>query len=187
MKYLIAGLGNIGAEYANTRHNIGFLVADALAAELKAEFVPGRLASVAKARLKGRQVFIIKPSTYMNLSGKAYKYWLNTEKIEVENSLVVVDELDLDSGVLRLRPKGSGGSHNGMNHIIESIGNNVFPRLRFGIGNDYPKGRQIDYVLGSWSAEEKEMLQKRLPLAVDIVKSFILSGVSRTMNAYNNK
>ncbi len=187
MKYLIVGLGNIGYEYKNTRHNIGFKVADALAEEIKAEFSTDRLASVAKGKLKGRQIVIIKPSTYMNLSGKAYRYWLDKENIPIENSLVIVDELDLEPGVLRLRAKGSGGSHNGMNHIIEILGHKNFPRLRFGIGDDFSKGRQVDYVLGEWTTEEKELLTKRIPVALDIIKSFVMAGISRTMNSYNNK
>jgi peptidyl-tRNA hydrolase, PTH1 family len=186
-KYLIAGLGNIGDEYANTRHNIGFIVLDALAQELKVEMTLQRHAFMCEARLKGRKLILIKPTTYMNLSGKAVRYWLDKENISIENLLVVVDDIDLDTGVLRLRPKGSGGSHNGMNHIIETLDNNEFARLRVGIGNDFAKGFQVDYVLGKWtSAEEKIMLEK-IPLAVEMIKSFVLSGAQFTMNNYNKR
>ncbi len=187
MKYLIIGLGNIGDEYANTRHNVGFLVLDALAQELKSTFSVQRHAYQTEGRIKGRQLILIKPTTYMNLSGKAVKYWLEKENIPIENFLVVVDDIDLDVGVLRLRPKGSGGSHNGLNHIIETLGHTDFPRLRVGIGKDFAKGFQVDYVLGKWSkAEEKVMLEK-IPMAVEMIRSFVLAGTQLTMNQYNNK
>lgn len=187
MKYLVAGLGNIGDEYANTRHNIGFIIADALAADLGVKFTTDRLASVAEARIKNKSVLIIKPTTYMNLSGKAMKYWLTMEKIEVENSLVVTDDLDLDPGVLRLKTKGSGGSHNGLNNIIEMLGTNEFPRLRVGIGNDFARGFQIDYVLGKFSKQEEKIFLERIPVAIEMIKSFILAGPTNTMNTFNNK
>lgn len=187
MKYLIAGLGNIGDEYANTRHNIGFVVADALAGSLNAPFSTGRYASVAKARYKSRTLVIIKPSTYMNLSGKAVRYWLETEKIPLENMLVVMDDIDLEPGVLRMKPSGSGGSHNGLNHIIETLGTNVFPRLRFGIGSDFAKGFQVEYVLGRWTRAEEKLLIPRVTVAADMVKSFITLGIDQTMSFYNNK
>jgi len=187
MKYLIAGLGNIGDEYANTRHNIGFIVLDALAQELKTSFTIQRHANQAEARLKGRQLVLVKPTTYMNLSGKAVKYWLDKENIPIENFLVVVDDLDLDTGVLRLRPKGSGGTHNGMNHIIETLGHNDFARLRVGIGKDFAKGFQIDYVLGKWTKAEEKIMMEKIPLAVEMIKSFILAGTQTTMNQYNNR
>lgn len=187
MKYLIACLGNIGDEYANTRHNIGFIIADALAADLGAKFVTDRLASRAEARLKNKTVVIIKPTTYMNLSGKAYKYWLTVDKIEVENSLVVTDDIDLDPGVLRLKTKGSGGSHNGMNNIIEMMGTTEFPRLRVGIGSDFARGFQVDYVLGKFTKQEEKLFMERIPVAVEMIKSFILAGPLNTMNAFNNK
>jgi len=154
VKYLIAGLGNPGSEYADTRHNIGFVVADALAQELKTHFGISRHAYTAKARFKGRQLLLIKPTTYMNLSGKAVKYWMDKENIPLENLLVVYDDIDLDTGVLRLRAKGSGGTHNGINHIIETLGRNDFARLRIGIGKDFAKGFQVDYVLGRWTKKE---------------------------------
>jgi len=187
MKYLIAGLGNIGDEYANTRHNIGFIIADALAADLGIKFTTDRLAYRAEGKIKNKQVVIIKPTTYMNLSGKAYKYWLTVEKIEVANSLVIVDDLDLDPGVLRLKTKGSGGSHNGLNNIIEMLGNNEFPRLRVGIGSDFARGYQVDYVLGRFSKNEEKLFMERIPVAVEMIKSYILSGATNAMNSFNNK
>lgn len=187
MKYLIAGLGNIGDEYANTRHNIGFIVLDALAQELKTGYTIQRHANQAEARLKGRQLVLVKPTTYMNLSGKAVKYWLDKENIPVENLLVVVDDIDLDTGVLRLRPKGSGGTHNGMNHIIETLGHSDFARLRVGIGKDFAKGFQVDYVLGKWTKAEEKIMLDKIPLAVEMIKNFVLAGTQLTMNQYNNR
>ncbi len=151
MKYLIACLGNIGAEYANTRHNIGFVVADALSGDLRGEFETERLASVSRTKYKGRMLIVIKPATYMNLSGKAVKYWLTKEKIPLDKLLVVLDDIALPLGTLRLKKQGGDAGHNGLTDIIEKLGTNVFPRLRMGIGNDFPKGYQIDYVLGQWS------------------------------------
>lgn len=187
MKFLITGLGNIGDEYANTRHNIGFVVLDALAANLNTSFTSGRYASMANARFKGKSIVLIKPATFMNLSGKAVRYWLETEKIQVENMLVVMDDLDLEPGVLRMKPSGSGGSHNGLNHIIEILGTTEFPRLRFGIGNDFAKGFQVEYVLGRWTRSEEELLKPRVLQAVEMIKSFITIGIARTMSLYNNK
>lgn len=187
MKYLIACLGNIGDEYANTRHNIGFIVADALAQELNSEFKTERLAMVSKPKFKGRQIIVIKPTTYMNLSGKALRYWMEKENVPMENVLVIFDDLDLDTGVLRMRMKGSGGTHNGMNDIIDTFGRNDFTRLRVGIGRDFAPGFQVDYVLGKWSKEEEKIMLQKIPLAVDIVKSFVFVGAQRTMNLYNNK
>lgn len=186
-KYLIAGLGNIGDEYANTRHNIGFIVLDALAQEMKTSFTIQRHAFMTEARLKGRTLIMIKPTTYMNLSGKAVNYWLEKENIPPENFLVVVDDIDLDTGVLRLRNKGSGGSHNGMNHIIETLGTTDFARLRVGIGNDFAKGFQVDYVLGKWSKQEEKIMLEKIPVAVEMIKSFVLSGPQITMNTYNKR
>nr|NQU89074.1 aminoacyl-tRNA hydrolase [Bacteroidota bacterium] len=186
MKYLIAGLGNIGDDYANTRHNIGFIVADALAWDLKSDFSIERHAYVSKARLKGRQLTIIKPTTYMNLSGKAIRYWMEKEKIPLENLLVVFDEIALDTGVLRMRSKGSGGTHNGTNHIIETIGTTDFARLRVGIGKDFARGFQVDYVLGKWAKQEEKIMLEKIPLAVEMIKSFVLSGPQHAMNQYNS-
>ena len=187
MKFLIVGLGNIGDEYANTRHNIGFILADAFAQDLGVKFTTDRLASRAEARFRGKTIVIIKPTTYMNLSGKAYRYWLEMEKIEVENSLVVVDDLDLDPGVFRMKLKGSGGSHNGLNNIIEMLGHNNFPRLRVGIGSNFARGYQVDYVLGRFTREEEKIFLDRIPFGVDMIKSFISAGAGNTMNNYNNK
>lgn len=186
MKYLIACLGNIGAEYTGTRHNIGFDVADLLAADGKVFFTTDRYASVATVRFKGRQLVVIKPSTYMNLSGNAVRYWLNKEGIEKENLLVVYDDKDLPTGAIRMRGKGSGGSHNGINHIIEQLGSDAFPRLRVGIGNEFARGRQVDFVLGRWSPEELQFLEPRLKLVTDAVKAFCTIGIARAMNEYNN-
>ncbi|MDP4282697.1 MAG: aminoacyl-tRNA hydrolase [Bacteroidota bacterium] len=187
MKYLIAGLGNIGEEYANTRHNIGFIAADALAQSLKTTFTTDRYASVAKGSLKGRQIVIIKPSTYMNLSGKAIRYWLNKEGIPIENILVIVDDLALPLGTLRLRKKGSDGGHNGLSSIIEYIETTEFSRLRIGIGNDFAKGYQIDYVLSRWTAEEEKILIPRIETSVEMIKSFVLEGVEKAMTRFNTK
>lgn len=187
MKYLIACLGNIGVEYANTRHNIGFMVADHLAKDLGGTFTTGRLAMVSEMKFKGRQLVVIKPTTYMNLSGKAVKYWMTQEKIPMENVLVVCDDLALPVGTLRLKKKGSDGGHNGLKNIIESLGGNGFCRLRFGIGNDFAKGKQIDFVIGEWKQSEIDEIQPRLDIAAEIVKSFATQGPDLTMNQYNNK
>ncbi|MDO9512903.1 MAG: aminoacyl-tRNA hydrolase [Bacteroidales bacterium] len=187
MKYLITGLGNIGDEYANTRHNIGFIILDAMASKSGATFKTDRYASVAQVKFKGRIMVLVKPSTYMNLSGKAYRYWLEKENILPENSLVVFDDLDLPLGTMRLKPSGSGGSHNGINHIIEITQSINIPRLRAGIGSDFPKGRQVDYVLGRWNSDEEKILLPRIDMAIDMIKSFVTIGIDRTMNLYNNK
>lgn len=186
-KYLIVGLGNIGEEYANTRHNIGFIVADALAHDLGVKFELERHAFKVEARLKNKIIIILKPTTYMNLSGKAVKYWMDKEKIPLENILIVTDDVDLELGVLRMRTKGSGGSHNGLNHIIETLILSDFARLRFGIGKDYARGFQVDYVLGQWSKKEEKILLPRIESAVSMVKSFVLAGATQTMSEYNNK
>jgi len=187
MKYLIAGLGNIGEEYANTRHNIGFIVLDAFALSCKNTFSSARYASVSKCKFKGRIFVLIKPSTYMNLSGKAIKYWLEKEKIPIENLLVVVDDIALPLGTLRMKMKGGDGSHNGLISIVENINTTYFPRLRIGIGNDFPQGYQSEYVLGKWTNSEEKIMIPRVEIAVDIIKSFATIGVERTMTFYNNK
>jgi peptidyl-tRNA hydrolase, PTH1 family len=187
MKYLIAGLGNIGDEYANTRHNIGFIVADAFVQSMKSTFSSGRLASVAKVSLKGRTFIVIKPTTFMNLSGKSIRYWMNKENILPENTLIITDDLALPIGTLRLRKKGSDGGHNGLINIIENLGTTEFPRLRVGIGADFAKGYQVDYVLSRWTKEEEKILTPRIEMAVEIIKSLGLIGVDKTMNLYNNK
>lgn len=187
MKFLIAGLGNIGDEYANTRHNIGFLVLDALAGASNTFFKTDRLASVAEVKFKGRTFVLIKPTTYMNLSGKAVNYWLQAEKIPVENLLVVTDDIALPFGKLRMKGKGSDGGHNGLKSIQEVLGTADYARLRFGIGSEYAKGRQVEYVLGQWSREEQEQLPDRIKVASEMVKSFGAIGLQLTMTNFNNK
>jgi PTH1 family peptidyl-tRNA hydrolase len=187
VKFLIVGLGNIGDEYADTRHNVGFNIADALARSAEAFFYSSRLADKCEFRFRGKTVVLIKPSTYMNLSGRAVNYWLQQEKILVENLLVVTDDIALPYGTIRIRSKGSDGGHNGLTSIIESLNTTVFARLRFGIGNEFYKGGQVDYVLGKWNAEERKLLDERIEKSVDAVKSFISTGLARTMNAFNNK
>lgn len=187
MKYLIIGLGNIGDDYADTRHNIGFLVADALAASGDASFKSDRHAAVTKITLKGRTLVVIKPSTFMNLSGKAVRYWMQKEEIPLENILIIVDDLALPLGALRLRTKGSDGGHNGLISIIEYLESTDFSRIRFGIGNDFAKGYQIDYVLGRWSDEETKILMPKVKEAVEMIKSFVLIGPERTMNFFNKR
>ncbi len=187
MKYLIAGLGNIGAEYVNTRHNIGFEVADTLTRELKGETTVEKLAVVSRVKFKGRVLVIIKPTTYMNLSGKALSYWLEKEKIPTERLLVILDDIALPTGTLRMKAKGGDAGHNGLTDIIEKLGTNVFPRLRIGIGNDFPRGQQADYVLGKWTKSEEKLMAPRVDIATEIIKSFVSIGTERTMTAFNNK
>ena len=187
MKYLIVGLGNIGKEYEHTRHNIGFDVLDSLAKEFKVSFETERLASICRFRHKSRTFVLIKPTTYMNLSGKSVKYWMTAEKISIDNILVVTDDLALDIGSLRMRQKGSHGSHNGLENIIQVLGQNNFARLRFGIGNAFSKGRQVDFVLGNWKPSEQPVIDEKIQMATDMIKSFGTIGIQRTMNLYNNK
>ncbi len=186
MKYLIVGLGNIGAEYAHTRHNIGFDVADAFAAKHNATFKSDRLADMATCKWKGRTFIIIKPTTYMNLSGKAVKYWMDKEKIPLENVLIIVDELALPLTKFRLRSGGSAAGHNGLRSIEEVLGTAGYARLRFGIGNNFPKGRQVDFVLGRWKEDELPLVRLKVDKTVELVESFATSGIERTMNQYNN-
>ena len=186
MKYLIAGLGNIGPDYAQTRHNLGFMVLDAFAKASNAVFEDRRYGFVAEMRLRNKSLLLLKPSTFMNLSGNAIRYWLQKEKIETENLLVVVDDLALPFGTLRLKSKGSDAGHNGLKHIQDLIGQN-YPRLRFGIGNDFPRGAQVNYVLDEFSDEEKQKLPERIETAADIIRSFCLAGINTAMNQYNNK
>ena len=187
MKYLIVGLGNIGSEYENTRHNIGFKVLDALAKASNTVFTDRRYGAIAEVKIKGRTLVLLKPSTYMNLSGNAVRYWMQQEKIEADKMLVIVDDLSLPFGTLRLRPQGSDAGHNGLKDIVRVLGNSSYPRLRFGIGNDFPRGGQVDYVLGEFTPEQNEALPERLQLACDIIKSFCLAGIALTMNQYNKK
>ena len=185
-KYLIAGLGNIGTDYAGTRHNIGFDVADALVKKHEGSFRLDRLAEMAEIRWKGKILIVIKPTTFMNLSGKAVKYWMDKEKIPLENVLVIVDELALPLTKFRLRPAGSSGGHNGLRSIEEILGTDGYSRLRFGIGNNFPKGRQVDFVLGRWKEEELPLVRQKVDKTVELVESFVTSGLERTMNQYNN-
>ena len=187
MKYLIAGLGNIGAEYKNTRHNIGFQILDALTGVSNISFNDKRYGFVAEYKYKARTFILLKPTTYVNLSGRAVAYWMQKEDIPKENILVIVDDLALPLGALRLKAKGSDGGHNGLISIIETIETSEFARLRIGIGNDFARGYQVDYVLGRWSAEETKILIPRIEVTVELVKSFVLAGCERTMNLFNKR
>lgn len=186
MKYLIAGLGNIGPDYELTRHNIGFMVLDAFAKASAAFFKDKRYGFVAEMRLKNRILILLKPSTFMNLSGNAVRYWLKKEKIDNSNLLVVVDDLMLPFGTLRLKPKGSDAGHNGLKHIQDLIGPD-YPRLKFGVGNDFSPGGQVDYLLDKFTDHEQERLTERIETASDIIRSFCLAGIDITMNQYNNR
>lgn len=187
MKYLIVGLGNMGAEYDNTRHNIGFDVVDALAKSFEVSFENDQLGDVAEFKFKGRTFVLLKPSTYMNRSGKAIRYWLQKKKIVKGNLLVIVDDLNLEFGKQRLKGKGSDGGHNGLKDINQLLGGNNYARLRIGIGADFSRGRQVDYVLGEWSSEENEKLGEVIEYAVETVKSFGTIGLNYTMNQFNKK
>lgn len=186
-KYLIIGLGNAENEYSGTRHNIGFEVVAALAKKLEVAFKQDRFAYVAKAKFKGRTLVLIMPTTYMNLSGKAVKYWMDAESVTSENIMVISDDLDLPVAQIRIRPKGGGGSHNGLNHIIEVLGHGNYPRLRFGIGKNFPQGYQSDYVLGKFTSEERALVDPAIEKATEICKSFATAGLQRTMNQFNQK
>ena len=185
MKYRIVGLGNIGPEYQDTRHNIGFSVLDAFAKASNAIFEDKRYGAVGEVKLKGRSLILLKPNTYMNLSGKAVSYWMQKEKIALEDVLVIVDDLALPFGTLRLRAQGSDGGHNGLKSINALLGTSAYARLRFGIGNDFAKGRQVDYVLGTWDEKEREELPALLTKGEEIITNFVLQGVVRTMNLFN--
>ena len=184
-KYLVAGLGNIGLEYQHTRHNIGFDVVDAFVRKQAISFHTDRLADVAECKIKGRTVFCIKPSTYMNLSGKAIKYWMDKERIEPANLMVIVDEVALPLDRLRVRTAGSSGGHNGLKSIEESLLTDAYPRLRFGVGNNYPKGRQVEYVLGKWNPDELPMVIKKTAVCTELIENYILQGIAPVMNQYN--
>ncbi|MBQ3635633.1 MAG: aminoacyl-tRNA hydrolase [Bacteroidales bacterium] len=187
MKYLIVGLGNIGAEYAHTRHNTGFDIVEKLAKDGGVDFTSERYGEVAEMRLRGHQLTLLRPNTYMNLSGKAVRYWADAIKVEPSNILVVVDDLALNVGTIRLKGKGSPGGHNGLKNISELLGTDAWPRLRFGIGSDYGRGHQVDFVLGGWSDEERPLVEERMGVAVECIKSFVSIGLERTMTQYNNK
>ncbi len=187
MNYLIVGLGNIGDEYAETRHNIGFMVVDALAKEAGIAFEDKRYGFVSTLKVKNQTLTLLKPSTYMNLSGNAVRYWMNEKKIPVERVLVVVDDLSLPFGTLRLKGNGSDGGHNGLKHIASVLGSQQYARLRFGIGNDFPRGGQVDYVLGKFGEDDLRTMDERLKTAGEAVKTFCLAGINVAMNQYNNK
>ena len=187
MKYLIVGLGNIGEEYRDTRHNIGFKILDAFAEASNISFATERYGDVARVRVKNKQLVLLKPSTYMNLSGNAVRYWKEKEGIDLNHILVLVDDLALPFGAIRIKGQGSDAGHNGLKNIAEMLGTNAYPRLRFGIGNDFPRGCQVDYVLGPFYLEERQKMPERLGVAIDAIKSFCLAGIQITMNAYNNK
>jgi len=185
MKYLIVGLGNIGEGYKDTRHNIGFTVLDAMAVASNISFTDKRYGAVGHIKYKGRELILLKPSTFMNLSGNAVDYWLKKENIEMENMLVIVDDLALPTGSIRMRSKGSDGGHNGLAHISSILSTNEYPRIRIGIGNGFRKGAQIDYVLGAWNPEEKKSMEERVAIVIEMIKSFAFAGLQRTMTAFN--
>jgi PTH1 family peptidyl-tRNA hydrolase len=185
-KFLIVGLGNIGAEYEDTRHNIGFKVLDALAIKEKFTFETAKLGDIGMFKVKGRSVLCLKPSTYMNRSGKALKYWMEKEKIPLENILVITDDINLSFGTIRIKTKGSDGGHNGLKDIQLFLQSTTYNRFRFGVGADFGKGRQVEYVLGKWNEEENALLEERLKKSTEVVTSFVLAGMARTMNQFNN-
>ena len=188
MKYLIVGLGNIGKEYDNHRHNIGFTVLDAFAKASNTVFSDKRYGYVAEVSMRGHRIILLKPSTYMNLSGNAVRYWMQAEKVALENVLIIADDIALPLGTLRLKGQGSDGGHNGLKHIAQTLGTTSYARLRFGVGNDFGKGRQVQYVLGTFdAAEEQPMVDQQVPTAIDIIKNFCFIGLARTMNTCNRK
>jgi len=187
VKYLIVGLGNIGSQYWGTRHNIGFRVVNKLVENVGGQFTEQRYGAISQIRIKNKELVVLKPNTFMNLSGNAVRYWLQKENIPVENMLVVVDDLALPFGTLRLKPKGSDAGHNGLKNIQQILGTQEYCRLRFGIGNQFPRGGQVDYVLGMFDPEELAVMPSVLDRAIEIVKSFCLAGVQLTMNQFNNK
>lgn len=187
MKYLIVGLGNIGQEYQGTRHNIGFRILDAFAEASNISFSTDRYGDVGAGRIKNQQVVLLKPSTYMNLSGNAVRYWKNKENIDIGHILVLVDDIALPFGAIRIKPGGSDAGHNGLKNIAAMLGTQAYPRLRFGIGNDFPKGCQIDYVLGHFTLDERQKLPLRVDVAVDAIRTFVLAGIQTAMCDFNNK
>jgi PTH1 family peptidyl-tRNA hydrolase len=187
MKYLIVGLGNIGEGYKDTRHNIGFTVLDAMALASNTSFTDKRYGAICDIRYKGRDLILLKPSTFMNLSGNAVSYWLKKENIPLENMLVIVDDIALPLGSIRMRPKGSDGGHNGLAHISTTLATNEYPRIRVGIGNSFHKGAQVDFVLGKWDPDEKNFMEGRTSIVIDMIKSFAFAGVELTMTAFNKE
>jgi PTH1 family peptidyl-tRNA hydrolase len=187
MRYMIVGLGNVGMEYEGTRHNSGFMVVDALAKDADVKWTLGRLAMTAEMKLKGKQVLLVKPTTFMNLSGKAVRYWMNETKTPLENVLVVVDDIALPVGELRMKKQGGAGGHNGLTDIEQLLGTNAYCRLRVGIGDRFSKGRQIDYVLGRFTADELATMEPKLTEAVEMIKTFVTQGADRAMNMFNHR
>ena len=186
-KFLVVGLGNIGEKYDNTRHNIGFKIADALVKEYDESFTTEKHGDLAKLKIKGKTVFVLKPNTYMNLSGKAVLYWMKKENILIDNILIITDDLNIDFGTIRIKAKGSAGGHNGLKDIQDKLNTSVYPRFRFGVGSDYRKGGQVDFVLGTWSNEEESALIERIPTSIKAVESFVNAGLANTMNTFNGK
>lgn len=186
-KFLVVGLGNIGAEYVNTRHNIGFKIVDFLAEQSDASFETVKLGSLAQIKFKGRSFYLLKPNTYMNLSGKAVQYWMEKEKIPLENVMVITDDLNLSFGTIRIRMKGSDGGHNGLKNINAVLNTQNYTRFRFGISDEFKKGQQVNYVLGEWTEEEKSKLPERLELSAEIIRSFGTAGIENTMSNFNGK
>ncbi|MCL7752686.1 aminoacyl-tRNA hydrolase [Polaribacter sp. Z022] len=186
-KFLIVGLGNIGDKYTNTRHNIGFKIVDEVAEEHKTTFETEKLGDVASFRFKGRTFVLLKPSTFMNLSGKAVKYWMDKEKISVENVMIVTDDVNIDFGTIRIKAKGSAGGHNGLKDIEAKLNTQKYTRFRFGVGGNYSRGRQVDFVLGEWTKEETSLLIERLPTSAKAITSFGTAGLANTMNTFNGK
>ncbi|UZO81338.1 aminoacyl-tRNA hydrolase [Aquimarina sp. ERC-38] len=186
-KFLIVGLGNIGAKYVETRHNIGFKIVDQVAKNAEASFTTEKLGDICKIKIKGKTTVLLKPNTYMNLSGKAVRYWLQAENIDITNLLVITDDINLPFGTIRVKGKGSPGGHNGLKDIEAQLQTNTYPRFRFGVGAEFSTGRQVDYVLGEWNAEENDALPERLEVADKLVTSFVNGGLSNTMNSFNGK
>ena len=186
-KFLIIGLGNIGSEYTNTRHNIGFKIVDYFINQENSSFKTVKLGEIAEVKIKGKMLLFLKPNTYMNLSGKAIKYWMEKENIEKENILVITDDLNLSFGSIRIKPKGSDGGHNGLKSTQQLLNSTEYPRFRFGISDEFKKGQQVNYVLGEWTDDEKEKLKERLQTASEAIKSFALAGLNNTMNSFNGK
>jgi PTH1 family peptidyl-tRNA hydrolase len=187
MNFLIVGLGNIGVKYESTRHNIGFKALDFVAEQSSAFYTPERYGEISTFKYKGKNIYLLKPNTFMNLSGSAVRYWLTKLKIDIKNLLVVTDDLNLEVGNLRMKKNGSDGGHNGLKNIQQTLSTNQYPRLRIGVGNNFPKGKQIDYVLGKWTEEEHTILDQKMEIIKDMVLSFCFAGIDNTMNKYNNR
>jgi PTH1 family peptidyl-tRNA hydrolase len=186
-KFLVVGLGNIGEKYDNTRHNIGFKIVDSLVKDYEEVFSTEKLGDLAKLKIKGKTVFVLKPNTFMNLSGKAVLYWMKKENIAIENVLIITDDLNIDFGKIRIKGRGSAGGHNGLKDIQDKLNTGSYPRFRFGVGADYRKGGQVDFVLGNWSTEEESALIERIPTSVKAIESFVNAGLANTMNTFNGK